>query len=55
MIPSSLLLYLWTRIKLIGTLNMKIRLIAVPALLIVATAPILYLSGLANFGFGLSS
>ncbi|KAF7927028.1 uncharacterized protein EAE98_006412 [Botrytis deweyae] len=30
-------------------------LIAVPALLIVVTAPILYLSGLANFGFGLSS
>ncbi|TGO51898.1 hypothetical protein BCON_0152g00210 [Botryotinia convoluta] len=30
-------------------------LIAVPALLIVVTAPILYLSGLATFGFGLSS
>ncbi|THV45267.1 hypothetical protein BGAL_0509g00040 [Botrytis galanthina] len=30
-------------------------LIAVPALLIVVSAPILYLSGLANFGFGLSS
>ncbi|KAF7921137.1 uncharacterized protein EAE97_011405 [Botrytis byssoidea] len=30
-------------------------LIAVPVLLIVVTAPILYLSGLANFGFGLSS
>ncbi|TGO83210.1 hypothetical protein BPOR_0684g00040 [Botrytis porri] len=30
-------------------------LIAVPALLIVVTAPILYLSGLANFGLGLSS
>ncbi|KAA8563961.1 hypothetical protein EYC84_011964 [Monilinia fructicola] len=30
-------------------------LLAVPALLVVVTAPILYFSGLANFGFGLTS